>query len=288
MVLVCAVMGIAQFLLQTFVSSSWLFTFNYLPSAILLPGFATFQAITYGSALNRSNGFFMLEPSIFSQYLAVAIIIEVLYFRAKWRLAVYCIALLFSYSGTGLIALVVVPGILARQRAYTTIVALVLLAALAFGMANFLHLGVIAERTTEFDDPNTSAYARYIAPMELLHRYLIDSPHNLLWGVGPGTMRDYQNLMPFETHDPPWAKVVFEYGLFGALLFGTLFVIAIFGNSPCAWLSAALAIGFLSFGGEFLDPRLQGLLLVFCVLPKQYKPAPAAWRPSVQMPMRAA
>jgi hypothetical protein len=30
----------------------------------------------------------------------------------------------------------------------------------------------------------------------------------------------------------------------------------------------ALAIGFLTFGGELLDPRLQALMLVFSILPK--------------------
>jgi hypothetical protein len=52
--------------------------------------------------------------------------------------------------------------------------------------------------------------------------------------------------------------------VFLALLFNAAFV-----RSPSLWLSTALMIGYFTFGGEFLDTRIQGLLLVFCVLPKR-------------------
>ena len=270
MMLICAILGIAQFLLQFVISSNLLFTFEgYLPPRVLLDGFSTLLPIAYGSPLNRSNGFLMLEPSAFSQFVALAIIIEILFYQSKWRLAVYSAALLFSYSGTGLIALVVVPAILIARRSYGTIVTLALFAALVVATPNVWHMSVMEERTTEFDSTDTSAHARFLAPAELIGRYLVPNSHDLLFGVGPGSLHTYQNMMPYETHDPSWAKVLFEYGLIGSMLFWAMFLPAVFSQSPSVWLSIALAIGFLSFGGEFLDPRLQGLLLVFCVLPKQ-------------------
>jgi hypothetical protein len=275
MVLVCAVCGIAQFFLHFVISSKLLYTFEgFLPSGILLEGFDNLLPINYGSPINRSNGFFMVEPSTFSQYVALAIIIEMLFFQVKWRLAVFIAALLFSYSGTGLFALVLVPGILVSRRSYGTIFALVLFGCLALATSGLWHMDVAMHRGAEFNNTESSGYARFLAPADLIDRYLISDPHDLLFGVGPGSMRDYIQLMPYETHDPAWAKLLFEYGLLGSALFWAMFVLAVFGHAPSLWLSCALTIGFLCFGGELLDPRLQALLLVFCVLPK--RPAVAA------------
>ena len=270
MTLVCAILGIAQFFLQFVVSSKFLFTFhNFLPPWILLDGFANLLPIEYSSPLNRSNGFFMVEPSVFSQYIALAVIIEMLFFQVKWRLAVYGAALLFSYSGTGLMAFVLLPFIMLSRLSYGTIAALALFAAVALLTADLWHADVAQQRAAEFGSNTSSAYVRYFAPADLIGRYLIVNPQGLVFGLGPGSIRDYIIQMPYETHDPAWAKLLVEYGLVGSALFWTMFVLAVFSNSPSMWLSTALTIGFLCFGGELLDPRLQSLLLIFCVLPKR-------------------
>ena len=254
------------------ITSPLLYTFEgFLPDSIVMPGFATYQPIEYGSPLSRSNGFFMLEPSIFSQYVALGVIIEILYFQTKWRLAVYSAALIFSYSGSGLIALVLVPGILFSRRSFGILAAMAVIGCLAFATSEFLHLDIVLQRSTELsgNNTNTSGYARYQAPVQVIARYLLPYTRDLLFGFGPGTWHGYQIRMPFETHDPAWAKVLLEYGLVGSVLFGSLLFLALFKNSRSKWLAMALAIGFFTFGGEFLDARLQALILVFCALPKQ-------------------
>jgi len=279
MTLVCAILGIAQFFLQFVISSKLLFTFqDFLPSWTLLDGFANLLPISYLSPLNRSNGFVMVEPSVFSQYIAVAVIIEMLYFQVKWRLAVYGAALLFSYSGTGLVIFVLLPAIMLQRRSYATIAVVTLFVVIAMLTSDLWHADVTAQRVTEIGSNSSSAYARYFAPADLIGRYLIFNPQGLVFGLGPGAIREYIIQMPYETHDPAWAKVLVEYGLIGSALFWTMFILAVFANSPSIWLSTALAIGFLSFGGEFLDPRFQSLMLVFCVLPK--RAAFAALRPT--------
>jgi hypothetical protein len=272
--LICASCGIAQFFLQFVISSKLLYTFDgFLPAQILLQGFATFLPISYGSTITRSNGFFFLEPSVFSQFIALAIIVELLYFQVKWRLAVYGAALLFSYSGTGMITLILVPAILASRRSVGIVMALVLLGGLVFATSDLWHLDVIQERADEFDSTNTSGHARFIAPAVLLSQYLFPNPHGLLLGIGPGSLHQYTIQMPYETHDPVWAKLLFEYGVVGAIIFLILFFRAVYVDSPSGWMSVALTIGFFSFGGELLDPRLNALLIVFCVLPKTTIPA---------------
>lgn len=270
MTLVCAILGIAQFFLQFVISSKLLFTFqDFLPPWTLLDGFANLLPISYLSPLNRSNGFFMVEPSVFSQYIAVAIIIEMLYFQVKWRLAVYGAALLFSYSGTGLVIFVLLPAIMLQRRSYATIAAVTLFVVIAMLTSDLWHADVTAQRLTEFGRSSSSGYARFFAPADLIGRYLIFNPQALLFGYGPGAIRDLILQMPTETGDPAWAKLLVEYGLIGSAMFWTMFILAVFGNSPSLWMSTALTIGFLGFGGELLDPRLQSLLLIFCVLPKR-------------------
>jgi len=270
MALICAAGGIAQFFLQFATSSTLLYTFHgYLPPWILLNGFANLLPISYGSPLNRSNGFFMVEPSTFSQFTALAVIIELLFFQVKGRLAIYGAGLLFSYSGTGLIALVLLPAILVSRRSYGTIVVLALFAVAVMLMSSLLHLDVAQQRSGEFESGDSSAHARFIAPVDLLQRYLMPDPQGLLVGIGPGSLRTYTALMPYETHDPAWAKLLFEYGLLGTAMFWTLFILAVFANSPSIWMSLALTIGFLSFGGELLDPRLNALMVVFCIWQKR-------------------
>lgn len=270
MMLICAIAGILQFILQFVISNSLLFTFEgHAPSAILLKGYNTYAHITYGSSLYRSNGFVMIEPSTFSQFVGLAVIIELIFFQVGWRLFVYAAALLFSYSGTGVIILALVPAILLSRRAYRTIVALALVAALALATPQLWNMSLYQERAKEFNDTGSSAHSRYVAPANLIAQYQVPRTHDLLFGIGPGSITPYGNLLPYDSSDPSWAKVLFEYGLVGCLLFWPMLLMAVFGNAPSIWLALALMIGFLTFGGEFLDPRLQTLLLVFCVLPKR-------------------
>ena len=270
MVLICAGLGILQFALQSAITSSLLFTFKgYVPESLLLPEFNTFQQLTYGSPLYKSNGFFMIEPSTFSQFVAIAIVIELLFYQVKWRLAVYCAALLFSYSGTGLIGLALAPAILVSRRSYGTIIVLALFALLALATSQLWHMSVTEARTSELSSSDSSGYARFIAPADLIATYQIFRPRDLLFGLGPGTYLRYGNIMPYEVGEASWAKVLFEYGVVGSLLFWPLLIVAVFSNAPSVWLTATLMIGFLTFGGGFLDTRFQALLLVFCVLPKR-------------------
>jgi hypothetical protein len=268
---ICAILGILQFMLQFVISGTWLFTFyNVLPRGLLLEGFNTLQPLQYGSPLYKSNGFLMIEPSTFSQFVAIGLIIEFLFYGSAWRIAVYGAALLLSYSGTGLIILALVPFILISRGAYKPGIILALFAVVAISAPQIWNADVIAQRAaTEFDSTNSSAHERFMAPVELIDRFIVSRPSSMLFGYGPGSLRDYALEMPFETSDPPWAKIVFEYGLVGYLLFWPMFLVSVFRGSPSNWLSLTLVIGYLVFGGSFLDPRLQALLLVFCVLPKR-------------------
>lgn len=284
MVLVCAALGIFQFIAQSAISSPLLYTFQgTFPSGFLLKGFNNILPLQYGSALNKSNGFFFVEPSTFSQYTALAIVIEIAFFGSIKRLLTYGAALLVSFSGTGLILLaLLLPGLLIKRRAWGLAAGIVIFGLVAAAGGQAWHMGASGSRVTEFSSNESSAHARFIAPLELIERFQISRPDDLLIGFGPGSMIDYIRRMPFETHDPTAAKLLFEYGIIGSMLFWVLYGVSVFGGCPSGWMAAALTIGFLVFGGMLLDPRLQILILLFCVLPKRQpairRPAPSRAR----------
>jgi uncharacterized membrane protein YgdD (TMEM256/DUF423 family) len=271
MILVCAVCGIAQFIAQFVVSPQYLFTFRgLLPDPILLGGISDMLPLAWGANLYRSNGFFFVEPSTCSQYMALAIVFELLFRGTTWRLPVYVVSLALTYSGTGIILLILMlPCVLVHRRAFGAIGVIGLLALVAVAFSDVLNMDTLVMRSGEFGQEGSSATARYIAPAWMVGDRLFTRLPDLLFGIGPGTFLAQAVTMAHETHDPVWAKVVFEYGLVGALAFVPLFVLAVFARAPSRWVSAALTIGYLTFGGMMLDPRLHALLLVFCVLPKR-------------------
>ena len=270
MMLVCAVCGTLQYALQYVFPGPQLFTFQHLvPEGWLLSNLNTANPLGWGSALYKSNGFFFVEPSVFSQFLSLAILIEVLYFRAYVRLVTFVVALLLTYSGTGpLMLAILLPCAILQRRAYGLLIGLAVLAAIAFAVGDLWHLDALLHRSSEFGEQDSSATDRFIAAAWMISDTMRWSAHDVLFGYGPGSYLRFARLEAYGTHDPAWAKLLFEYGALGVVAFCAFFCRALFHAAPSAWTAAALGIGFLVFGGEFLDPRLNALILTFCVLPK--------------------
>ena len=270
MVLICAVCGIAQYLGAIRFQGPGLFSFNgTVPDALLIPNYNTVIPLQWGVTIYKSNGFFFLEPSIFSQFLSLSIVLEVLFFGATARLIIFGVALLFTYSGTGpLMLAMVLPCLMLHRRAYRLMAGLTVFAALALATGKLWGLDVILQRSAEFGAEDSSATARFIAGAWLIADTMRWTPHDLLFGLGPGTFRQFGSTAAYAAHDAAWAKLLFEYGPLGSVAFWAFFGYAMFNSAPSGWVAAALTIGFLTFGGMVLDPRLNTLILVLCVLPK--------------------
>jgi hypothetical protein len=267
--LACGIIGIAQFWLQFAVPNPLvLFTFEgLLPSWILLQGYDNLIPLMWGSTILKSNGFFFIEPSTFSQYLALAIVFELLFFQRLLRLSIYVCALLFSYSGTGLLLLVILgPAILVYRRSYRILGLLSCLLVVAVLAGDYWHMEALTRRLGEFGSAGSSATARFVAGLRMISEQVTTSTEALL-GFGSGTYRDQASPFDFEVHDPPYARLVFEYGILGVTAFFAFLLVSLFGRSPSRWVAGALLVGFMTFGGMLLDPRLHVLMLVFCVLP---------------------
>lgn len=270
LVLLCAALGAVQFALQFVVHAPWLFTFQgLLPDAVLLKAFNTAVPLSYGSPVMKSNGFLLLEPSMFSQYLAIALLVEILFFQRKWRMMVYLAVLPLSYSGTGVLLLAAfLPAIVVQRRAWGFLIVGLMLVPVALAFGDRLHLDTLLQRAGELQSTQTSGFARFVSAFWLLDEFVVRHTGSLLFGLGPGSISPVLKTVAYEAHDPTWGKLLFEYGVIGSMIFALFFLACIGPGAPSLWMSCVLLFGFLLFGGMLLDPRLNALLLIFCTLPR--------------------
>ena len=84
--------------------------------AFFIQGFNLRIPVMGDGAILKSTGFWFLEPSVLSQTIAFAIVIEYMYFRRPAAFALFGAAYLTSFSGTGFILLVGVAVALAVQQ----------------------------------------------------------------------------------------------------------------------------------------------------------------------------
>jgi hypothetical protein len=219
LLLVLALAGLGQFLGQFFFSADWLFDYRpLLPDSIQNKNNMN-TVISYGSIF-KSNGFFLLEPSYFSQWMAYSILLFCIFSSSYLCGLLFFLGLLASMSGTGLILLGVSFLVLARKmnraRASLMVAAAVVFVLISFLTGGSSYLSRISEFSGGAGVRTTSAAARFVNPAIIVSEGLTKSPELLFFGNGPGAInrmgRDY------DSHDPTWAKLLYEYGLIGFLL----------------------------------------------------------------------
>ena len=251
--LLFALAGVAQFYAQFIVHADWLFDFTgYLPS--LLRGPSGFNTVIPVGALYKSNGFFFREPSLFSFVMALALMAESLSYRRVGRLICFGLALLLTYSGTGLLALLIGMLIPMNRKTMLRLSLLACLGGAAFLLLDdALNLSFTLGRLDEFGSESSSAYIRYIAPARLIAETWSAEPWTLWLGHGPGTI--LRKEAGFEFHDPTWAKLVYEYGVLGFVAVVTLFLLALRRPTVPMRVRAMLFAAWLVMGGHLLSPE---------------------------------
>lgn len=263
----CATLGIAQYVLQ-FVGVrifSFMMTFPALKPILVEPFYNYNPIMSYGSKILRSNGFFFVEPSIFSQILALGMAIEFFIKRQFKYLPLYGAAYLVSFSGTGLLALVVSIGILTiSDRRYTSrillfILSLALLAVIIRLLAPDLFAS-LAQRAGEGGQSGSSAYARYFAQFDFIGRYT-DQTRSLI-GFGPGAME--RSGFFFKGSGNAILKLFIDYGILGLILFAS-FLIKSWWRRDIAIISIFSLVNFQLGGGNLLFPPLVILATLLCV-----------------------
>jgi hypothetical protein len=256
----CAVAGVVQFYAQFVFHAGWLFDFTpHVPA--FLRGPSGYNTVIQAAGSLKSNGFFFREPSGFSFVMALALMMEWLSHRRLPRVAFLGLALLLTYSGTGLLALII--GLLFPMSGRNLVRLLFVAAggaALFFMLEGPLNLSFTVARLEEFGSESSSAYIRYVAPGRLIADVAAAAPERLWLGHGPGTI--FRQQLGYEFHDPTWAKLIFEYGVVGLIAFLALFLLALGGAAAPIRLRAMLFGGWLIMGGHLLSPEQNFTMLI--------------------------
>jgi hypothetical protein len=260
MILSC--LAIAQFVAQFVVDAKQLVMFfgivpDFLFDDLHAGGNITIGAITGGSSLMRSNGIFLVEPSILSQLTALGILIEILEFRRPRYLLVMALGFLVAYSGTGSVLLLLfLPLAGLRHRKAGLSALLVAMFALGLFATGIIDPSVFLSRVGEFEDTRTSGFTRFVAPFWLAAKeFDTESWQTLLLGSGPGTSKTFYTW--YGSAFVTWIKIFHEYGMIGSFIF-VCFLASCLRRSRCPGLVVAAII--------FAYVFLQGMMTITIAL----------------------
>lgn len=264
---VCAVAGLLQYFAQYFGFRAFAFG-DLVPALrpILVERLFNYHPIIrYGSDLMRSNGFFLLEPSTFSQLLMLAVIVEV-FILHNWRwLPLYAVAYLYTYAGTGLLAFAIAAAlaILIAPRSSPRL-AMLLLAGAALAMIAAAVVpqvyGSIAGRANEVQYSGSSGYARYFGQVDILSAYAGET--RTLIGYGPGALERADVGVSGSVNSA--LKLFFEYGLVGLVSFALFLIISLW-RADAALLSLYVLVNYELGGGYLLFMPFVILSALLCI-----------------------
>ncbi|MGG1598663.1 hypothetical protein [Paenibacillus naphthalenovorans] len=248
-----AMIGIIQFVLQ--VVHIWKFQdyFNLLPAQFVQQHYQNPYPIQWGSSIYKSNGIFFLEPSFYSQFLAVAIIIELIYFKRIKSIFIYLLGLLSSFSGTGILLLCVsVPFIIYRMKLWKLFVMAGVLFIFSFLYINSEYSSALISRYGEFNSSQSSAFQRFIGPYKAFDEIKRSDATLLIKGIGIGKVDEYD--LAFKANFSTIAKLLYEYGLIVGIVF-LIFIIYSMTRVESKALSFSFLFMYLILSGSLLQPQ---------------------------------
>lgn len=250
----CALLAIAQFVVQHFMSGPWLFPIeNFIPQSFRIQNFNQEAPLEYDSAVMRANGVFMLEPSYLSQLLAVAVVLEVSTLNRLWRVVLYIAGMLVSYSGTGFMVLgIALPVVIVAQNRWGLLFGMIITAIVAVLLIQFageyLYLDKFVSRIGEFNSTGSSGFARFVGGFYLFNQFLADHPVRALFGAGAGMFKDYAPLAHYPVAEMPLFKMVLEFGIAGSLLYFSFLFYCLSSSALPSAVAVAIALTFLLNG----------------------------------------
>jgi hypothetical protein len=253
--------GIIQYFAQFIIGARYAYPIeHFLPRSFITHGYNYLNVLRYGSTTYKSNGLVLLEPSFYSQTLAIGFGLEAANRRRLWRLAVYVVGFGVSFSGTGLIMMAfVLPTLMIAYKRYSLLLLLVIGGFTAVLFGESLGLGLFLERSREFESTSSSGYQRYIGPAMLFGQYLWGDPQRWLFGMGAGMMMRATPKPIFNAAETGWAKLILEFGLVGSIAYFSFLYACIFRSNQAAVLRVSLAVMTLLSG--ILDPPVHGLII---------------------------
>ena len=265
--LMIAVAGIIQFFIQFAGVQIFSFT-GFLPASMLAETFWNMQISTGIGELYKSNGFFLVEPSVMSQFMAMAIIIEMLYFRRLLYLSLLGLGFVLAFSGTGglvLFGFVLAVALRLGLRGLMVAVLLLLFGAVAAGAVMFISPGIadtVAGRLSEFSTPGTSGFNRFVTPFWLISDALKEYPMSALFGIGGGTSEHLTVAYDYNVNTP--IKIALEYGFPVLTMYFALFLVATRTPRQSVLVVPAFVLLMFTGGYQQFGPIVYLITLMIC------------------------
>jgi hypothetical protein len=235
-----------------------------VPANFLQLGFNTYAG--FGEDFIRPNAIFFLEPSFVSQYAATALIVEWLWFRRPYLLALFGAAVIAALSGTGMLLLIFFAVVLMiKERKFMGIIAGVIVLVVVQFLDPDSIFGQAASRVSEIGDPNASGYQRFVGPIQDIPYALGNDFSKWMFGLGAGQSRDLGTVeVPFAPF--PLAKVMAEYGLLGALGFLPFLCVVFFSAPMNGILAASVFFSYNLLSGNFTQSHTDYLYWLLACL----------------------
>jgi hypothetical protein len=219
-----------------------------VPDDFQFHNFNYIQPIIYGSRLMKPNAIFFLEVSVLSQWTAVALALEVVFFARIWRMAFYAVILVACFAGTGLLLLAMTgPVILGRVKIKTMAAVLVVVLVGVVVAIKINWYDQVSHRFDEYQKTGASANHRFVEPIAVMFEE-IDKPAFFFTGEGPGTIsKDNANTW--------WvvAKIAYEYGVLPTIAFSAFLLYVMFAGAPSGRMAFTYVM-LMNFMGGFIIP----------------------------------
>ncbi|MCR4661449.1 MAG: hypothetical protein K5765_05525 [Clostridia bacterium] len=238
--------------------------YDLIPLEYKLSGFNVYYETSYGSGVMKSNGLIFLEPSFFSQFLAIGFLLT--FFSKEKKItkiiicSIYLLALYTSFSGTGLMLLAfgIIYMILKNKSIKLKIFLLSISITVIVLLFTSDSLSYFSNRIFEYRDETSSLSIRFINPYIIAFNQSIDK---IIVGNGPGTSKLMSTTISANFSFFP--KLICEYGLIGCFLFSLIIFRSFdFKHNLC---SALILFVYLFLAGNLLQPGIT-LLLYFVSL----------------------
>jgi hypothetical protein len=227
-----------------------------VPETFRFVGYNYIQPIRYGSRLMKPSGVVFLEVSYVSQWTALALALEIVYFKRVWRMIFYSGIVVSLFAGTGILLILLCAPVLLARVSWRTI-----LGVLAIGVTCiFIAIQInwyqqVNHRFTEYKHTGSSSNHRFIEPLEVLGETL-QKKNMLISGEGPGTI-------PKGGAQVWWTvtKLAYEYGLLTTIAFFIFYTSMVFVGAPSLRIAVVLYVLFFLMSGTSI-PVYQVLILI--------------------------
>ena len=280
----CAILGIVQFFVYLLFGAV-IDIGLILPSSIGATSGYNIIDTTIGHHIIRANGVLFLEPSFFSQFMALALIIELVYFRRKVYLIILMLGILCSLSGTGILMILITgiasmflyPKQLLRLPTWIGIGTLVFIA-LVIARVPSLNTYFLSRihHVIDFHNYNTSFSQRFITPWLNIWHIMELNWQNNLFGIGAGWQHLVNMIPPRHSHSRlfianynPLTQLIAYYGLptmFCFMVFILQSAVKKHASKPNILIMITILVQYFFCSGALLTPNISYVLLWFIFL----------------------